>query len=70
VHLTVDWPGNVNPHTLQCLRVTLDHLEQTTGALVAPEDLTALQRILLKRIAELEAIREREAALVNRVDPH
>jgi hypothetical protein len=50
----------VNTHTLESLRLTLHDLEQTCGPNLAPDDLPELRRILLTRIAELEATPARE----------
>jgi hypothetical protein len=46
----------VNPHTLASLRLTLLELEKSSAPGEAAEDLAVLMRILLNRIAALEAM--------------
>jgi hypothetical protein len=64
----MDGGAHVNSNTLQSLRLTLQHLEQTTGPTLAADDMAALQRLLLHRIAELEAISAPEAHAPDRVE--
>jgi hypothetical protein len=42
------------PDTIKSLRITLQHLEQTTDMARDSMDFAQLKRIFLKRIAELE----------------
>jgi hypothetical protein len=59
----------VNPHTLESLRITLQHFEQSTDPSLVHEDLALLRRILLNRIAELESTSTREFPPLDRVQP-
>ncbi len=42
--------------TIEALRLTIHQIEQTTDPGVDPESVAELKRILLNRIAELEAV--------------
>jgi hypothetical protein len=56
-------------HTIEALRLTLLKLEQTTNAAEGFGHLDDLKRILLHRIAELEAANALESASVELVAP-
>jgi hypothetical protein len=57
------------PHTIEALRLTLLKLEQTTNAAEGSDHLDALKRIILHRIAELEATNALESASVHPLAP-
>jgi hypothetical protein len=57
------------PNTIEALRLTLLNLEQTTNATEGSEHLGELKRIILHRIAELEATSALESASLNAVPP-